>query len=89
MSDLSFMTTIGTCSAIKTLPRIKFISLTSHSLTSNQDPRDGETMKVTVTCDVKAGDELTILYMDSSVLSMAGEKRRCELLIRREFLCEV
>ena len=46
-------------------------------------------MEVRVTCDVKAGDELTISYMDTDVLIMAGQKRRSELLIRREFLCEV
>ena len=42
-----------------------------------------------MTCDLKAGDELTISYMDTDVLIMAGQKRRSELLIRREFLCEV
>ena len=46
-------------------------------------------MEIRVTCNVKAGEELTILYMDSDVLIMAGQKRRSELLIRREFLCEV
>ncbi len=38
---------------------------------------------------MKAGDELTISYMDTDVLIMAGQKRRSELLIRREFQCEV
>ena len=46
-------------------------------------------MEVRATCDVKAGDELTISYVGLDILILAGQKRRSELLIRREFLCEV